>query len=227
MTLSNRTNTNLAIERFASNQLALMTAFTPTIEDCQKVFNLNKTNTEQVNNEFLFVVDCSGSMQDENKIGLARQAMVLFLKSLPVHSQFNIVRFGSNYQLLFPQMTQTYNEQNAKQAEELISHMSADLGGTELLQPFKWLQNQPPALNHSRQIFLLTDGEISNVNEVMDLCRSMSTSSRIFSFGLGHAPSRSLIKGLARSTNGRFVFIPSVTSVNIQTAPNVSPPVYV
>ena len=43
----------------------------------------------------------------------------------------------------------------------------------------------------------------------------MSCSTRIFSFGLGHAPSRSLIKGLARATNGRFVFIPPNTSVDI------------
>ncbi|CAF5154743.1 unnamed protein product, partial [Rotaria sp. Silwood1] len=73
----------------------------------------------------------------------------------------------------------------------------------------------PPKQGHARQIFLLTDGEISNVNEVLDLCRSMATSTRIFSFGLGHSPSRSLVKGLARATNGRFVFIPPNTSVDI------------
>jgi hypothetical protein len=61
----------------------------------------------------------------------------------------------------------------------------------------------------------LTDGEISNVTEVMDLCRSMSTSARIFSFGLGHSPSRALVKGLARATNGRFVFIPPKSSVDV------------
>jgi hypothetical protein len=61
----------------------------------------------------------------------------------------------------------------------------------------------------------MTDGEISNVDQVLDLCRSMSTSTRIFSFGLGRSPSRSLIKGLARATNGRFVFIPPDTNVDV------------
>ena len=42
----------------------------------------------------------------------------------------------------------------------------------------------------------------------------MATSARIFSFGLGQAPSRSLVKGLARATNGRFVFIPPNSSVD-------------
>ncbi|UJR29815.1 hypothetical protein I4U23_017359 [Adineta vaga] len=81
----------------------------------------------------------------------------------------------------------------------------------------------------------------------------MSKSSRIFSFGLGASPSRSLVKGLARSTNGRFCFIPpstkvdtfvgqqlekalqpSITNIQIKsnlssqitTAPKVLPPVY-
>ena len=69
--------------------------------------------------------------------------------------------------------------------------------------------------DHARQVFLLTDGEISNVDEVLDLCRSMSTSTRIFSFGLGLSPSHSLVKGLARATNGRFVFIPPYTNVDL------------
>src|SRR5579871_1157217 len=43
----------------------------------------------------------------------------------------------------------------------------------------------------------------------------MSTFTRIFSFGLGTSPSRSLVKGLARSTNGRFVFIPPNSNVDI------------
>jgi hypothetical protein len=43
----------------------------------------------------------------------------------------------------------------------------------------------------------------------------MATSTRIFSFGLGHSPSRSLVKGLARATNGRSVFIPPHSSVDV------------
>jgi hypothetical protein len=43
----------------------------------------------------------------------------------------------------------------------------------------------------------------------------MATSTRIFSFGLGRSPSRSLVKGLARATNGRFVFIPPNTSADV------------
>jgi hypothetical protein len=42
----------------------------------------------------------------------------------------------------------------------------------------------------------------------------MSSTTRIFSFGLGHSPSRSLVKGLARATNGHFVFVPPNSKVD-------------
>ena len=42
----------------------------------------------------------------------------------------------------------------------------------------------------------------------------MSSTTRIFSFGLGHTPSRSLVKGLARATNGHYIFIPPNSTVD-------------
>jgi hypothetical protein len=121
--VSNHSNTIVAVEPGA-----VMASFTPTQEDCQRAMN----NTEMTN-EFIFVVDCSGSMDDENKIGLAREAMLLFLKSLPVNCHFNIIRFGSNHQALFSEITAIYNEENAKKAEQLTKQLRADLGGTELV----------------------------------------------------------------------------------------------
>jgi hypothetical protein len=51
--------------------------------------------------ELIFLVDCSESMNDNNSIDLARQVLFLFLQNLPIHSQFNIIRFGSTFNLLF------------------------------------------------------------------------------------------------------------------------------
>ncbi|CAF1502148.1 unnamed protein product [Rotaria sordida] len=202
---SNHSNTIVAVEPGA-----VMTSFIPTKEDCQHAMNNVETT-----NEFIFVIDCSGSMHDQNKIGLGREAMLLFIKSLPLDCQFNIIQFGSNHEALFDEVTDIYNEKNVHKVERLINQLRADLGGTELLELLKWLEKHPPRKGRTRQIFLLADGEISNVNEVLDLCRSMATSTRIFSFGLGHSPSRSLVKGLTRATNGRFVFIPPNSSVEI------------
>jgi hypothetical protein len=105
-----------------------MVAFTPGEQDCH-----HQTLKNDQTNEFIFVIDCSGSMHNENKIELARQAMLVFLKSLPVNCCFNIIRFGSNYERLFSDITANYNEENVRQAEQLINQMQADLGSTELV----------------------------------------------------------------------------------------------
>jgi hypothetical protein len=119
----NRSNTIVAVESDA-----VMASFTPNEQDCQRA--MSNTN---LTNEFIFVVDCSGSMADENKIGFARQAMLLFLKSLPVNCYFNIIRFGSTYETLFNDITVIYNKENAELAERLTINLQADLGGTELV----------------------------------------------------------------------------------------------
>ncbi|CAF3851591.1 unnamed protein product [Rotaria sp. Silwood1] len=202
-----RRNTIAAIDNGA-----VMISFIPTEQDCRQESN-------NMMNEFFFVIDCSGSMAGDDKIGLARKAMLLFLKSLPVNCRFNIIRFGSKFSALFTdQVTREYNKENMCQAEAMIKDMGADLGGTELLMPLRWLKENKPPASCVRQIFLLTDGEVSNVSEVTNLCRDMAAYTRIFSFGLGHSPSRALVKGLARATNGYFNFIAPHTNVDIYVA---------
>jgi hypothetical protein len=175
-----RRNTIAAIDNNA-----VMISFIPTEQDCQR-------SSDNVTNEFLFVIDCSGSMGSEDKIGLARKAMLLFLKSLPVNCRFNIIRFGSRFVALFnDQVTRAYNEANMREAEAMIKKMNADLGGTELLAPLDWLKKEKPSIGCARQIFLMTDGEVSNVNEVTNLCQEMAAYTRIFSFGLGYSVSDS------------------------------------
>ena len=50
-------------------------------------------------------------MEESDRIGLAREAMLLFIRSLPVGANFNIIRFGSDYDLLFKNeiFTAAYN----------------------------------------------------------------------------------------------------------------------
>ncbi len=67
--------------------------------DVPKSVGAGRAGAEQL--EFVFVVDCSGSMGGM-RITEARRAMKLFLMSLPAPCLFNIFRFGSSFQQLFP-----------------------------------------------------------------------------------------------------------------------------
>ena len=52
--------------------------------------------------EFIFLIDRSGSMyQGDKAIKTAKEALKLFLHSLPDGSFFNVVSFGTNFEYLF------------------------------------------------------------------------------------------------------------------------------
>lgn len=135
-----------------------------------------KSSESSEKGEFVFVVDRSGSMSG-SKNNSAKETLLLFLKSLPDGCYFNVVGFGSRYSTLFKN-SQLYNDKNLEEATRLAETMQADLGGTEILAPLEWVFSQPLVKGHPRQLFLLTDGEVGNTQQVIDLVRKNSTSAR-------------------------------------------------
>jgi uncharacterized protein with von Willebrand factor type A (vWA) domain len=86
--------------------------------------------------EFIILVDCSGSMMGE-RVRLAREALVFFLKSLPMDSFFNVYRFGSEFEMFFEYGSQKYTDETAQIALAFGSDVEADMGGTEILEPLE------------------------------------------------------------------------------------------
>ncbi|KAM6932894.1 von Willebrand factor A domain-containing protein 5A-like [Xenentodon cancila] len=164
--------------------------------------------------EFVFLLDRSGSMgcptiqsnQQETRISSARDTLLLLLKSLPVGCYFNIYGFGSNFEYIFPQ-SQEYSEKSMEEALKNVEGMEADMGGTEILEPLKHIYSQPCIPNQPRQLFVFTDGEVSNTKEVINLVRKNAAAHRCFSFGIGEGASSALINGLAKAGGGNADFI--------------------
>ena len=65
----------------------------------------------EVPGEFIFVIDRSGSM-DGHRMELAKEALSLFVHSLPDGCKFNVYSFGSIFERMFGDGAEPYNEKN-------------------------------------------------------------------------------------------------------------------
>lgn len=157
--------------------------------------------------EYIFVIDRSGSMRGE-RIKKAKSALVFFLKSLPYNSKFNVISFGNNYQNMFPAAVE-YSDQNLAIAISKINKFRANLGGTNILSPLQNAFSSFKTANYQRNIFLLTDGAVSNTNQVFTTIEAncVYNQSRVFSIGIGNGCSELLVKRSAKLGNGRSVII--------------------
>ena len=162
--------------------------------------------------ELIFLVDRSGSMEfgagsGKSPMEQCKDALELFLKSLPENCLFNIVSFGSSYQKMFT-TSMRYNATTMQHAVTEVAKMSSNLGGTEILRPLKDLLEAPTVVKGApRQIFLLTDGSVGNTNEIIREVKRYSQSTRVFTFGVGDGAGQELVRGVARAGNGESCFI--------------------
>jgi Ca-activated chloride channel family protein len=155
--------------------------------------------------EIVFLVDRSGSMQGPS-IGEARNALQLCLRSLTRDHFFNVVGFGSGHRLLFPE-SRAYDDASLAVARAHVAELQADMGGTEILGALEAVFASPPRRGIPRQVFVLTDGQVTNTAAVLRLARRHSDRARVFTFGIGAGASAHLVRGLARAGEGAAEFI--------------------
>lgn len=155
--------------------------------------------------EIIFLVDRSGSMEGTS-IEEARNALQLCLRSLTGEHFFNLVGFGTGHRALFPE-SRRYDDTTLAAARAEVSKMRADMGGTEILGALDAVFAAPPRRGVPRQLFVLTDGQVTNTAAVLRLARRHSDRARVFTFGIGAGASAHLVRGLARAGEGAAEFI--------------------
>ena len=80
---------------------------------------------------------------------------------------------------------------------------------TNIYNPMKHILGQKNESGMRRQIFLLTDGAVTNTDQIINLIeeKAFETNSRVHTFGVGSESSRQLIKGAALAGFGSHAFI--------------------
>lgn len=174
-------------------------------------------NADQTNKEYIFVVDCSGSMHQSIKN--ASECLEIFIRSLPQNSFFNIVFFGSTFHTLFDSSVK-YDQTTSQKAIDEVRKLDANLNGTDLYSPLKYIYESEVKYGQ-RQIFILTDGEV-NCNElIFHMVSKNAENNRCFTVGLGSFCDAGLVEGIATLSGGNCSFVYDNDSISEKVIPQL------
>lgn len=222
--IKNKKNENSIILQFKTKEIIENMIMLPTKDNYCSVLVVGNSEQQHINKsqEYIFLVDCSGSMRG-NSIQNAGQCLELFIRSLPKDCSFNIIRFGSSYKPLFSN-SRKYNEKTAKEGIKLAQTIKSDLGGTDIYEPLSQIFTTKPT--NQRFIFILTDGEVDNKVNVIDLVRDNKKYNKCFTIGLGRGCDAGLVEGIAEASEGKCDFVQEGCSISEKVIPLLQASLY-
>ncbi len=144
--------------------------------------------------EYIFVLDVSGSMFGyplDTAKGLIRDLVT----NLNETDTFNLILFA-NESTILSSSSLPATVQNVKTAVKLIEEQEGG-GGTSLLPALEDAIAIPKEDDTARSIVIITDGYISNDDEVISCITDNMDSASFFSFGIGSSVNDYLIKQIA------------------------------
>jgi uncharacterized protein YegL len=166
------------------------------------------TDKAQLAYETSFVLDRSGSMEGK-PLELLKECMQVCLSSMSTRSLLNVVRFDDRSESLWTEQ-KPYNATNLAAARLFVAETRTREGGTELAEALRLACSRPSRSTDvvlPRQVFVLTDGQVTNVDELCDIVRARSSDTRVFTFGIGSAVDRNLVLRLASAGRGSATFL--------------------
>jgi Ca-activated chloride channel family protein len=143
----------------------------------------------------------------------AKAALLLALDDLKSGDKFNIIDFDSTARPLFND-SKFADASSITAAKEFVDTIKAD-GGTEMLAALQLAMPEHPttASGTVRQVIFMTDGQVSNEQELFSFIHTRLGESRLFTVGIGAAPNSHFMRNAARFGRGTFTYIGDVQQV--------------
>jgi uncharacterized protein YegL len=168
----------------------------------------------------LFILDVSGSMNTDDRIGKLKGQMSNLLTALQNKSsklRYGILTFGAEVDSCFSARGMAVNdEKNHKQAVQFVDRIQAG-GGTPMCEVFSHALTRTLSEGNIDTIFFLSDGQPSDGTpaQVLDLAQRIHTQFkvRIHSISIGEEPAQvpgepSLLNQIATACGGTFTVPP-------------------
>lgn len=157
--------------------------------------------------DITFILDISGSMEGAG-VEQGRKALQHALDLLKSEDRFQIITFNDQYQKFFSGSVAA-SQQNLAFAAEKIAKLQADRG-TEMYPALEAALTQAWDRNFDRQVVFLTDGAVTNEEEMFALVNDHLGDARLFTVGLGYAPNSWFMRKSAEFGRGLHVQVDDI-----------------
>ena len=160
----------------------------------------------QIGADYVFILDISGSMANQGKLGTSIRSLEAFINNLGPDDRFEVITFNKRPYTLFNRLEES-GQANISRAVSFLNSQEA-IGGTSL-QPaiataYKYGTDDRP-LN----AVVLSDGmtEQQERRVLMEMIRSRPANVRLFCIGVGNEINRSLLQQMAEDAGGLAAFL--------------------
>ena len=192
----------------------------PIPESPDTDININYYEKYQINEKtdtpslFIFLIDQSGSMAGSS-MRLVSESLLFFLQSLPKDSYFQLIGFGSTFKKI-NEKPLFYNKENVKSTMDIVKNLKADLGGTNISSPLKDIFNSKDYddIKLGRNLFILTDGEVDDREECLELISINSDKFKVHAIGIGSSFDKILIRNAGIQGRGSYNFVTNISQIN-------------
>lgn len=156
--------------------------------------------------DYVFVVDISGSMANQEKLSQSRRTVEAFLDALGPQDRFEVLTFNTVPNLHFSKL-ETVSDQSIQSARDYLVSQKAR-GGT-VLRPALQTAWKYRDSDRSLNVVLLSDGmtEQREQQELVQLIEEAPEGIRVFCVGIGNEVNRPLLKQLAENAGGLAAFV--------------------
>ncbi len=145
--------------------------------------------------EYIFVLDVSGSMYGY-PLETAKDLIQNLVSDLRETDKFNLILFADDTVRLSRESLAA-TEKNIRRAIDLINEEEGG-GGTSMMPALEEAMDIPMTENTARSVVIITDGYISNEDDIFDLVNENMKDASFFPFGIGSSVNDYLIKGIAQ-----------------------------
>ncbi|MCD6282148.1 VWA domain-containing protein [bacterium] len=204
----------LAYDADDSEDGFFLATLTPRVESDAKVINKN----------FLFVLDKSGSMQDDDKIEQAKGALRFVLRNLNEGDRFNVIAYSDELWTCFEDGMKTWSGSTRDKALDFVRQFDA-VGGTNINEALLRALDMLKAEGGEKPgyIVFLTDGlptvGVTDEGSIIEnVTNANRRGARLFAFGVGYDVNTHLLDKLSESNHGITEYVRPGESIEVKVS---------